>query len=78
MKISVRVIFNSKNNEIQDLGFDENGLKFYKIRVNQLPIKGKANKELVKILAEYLNIKKSDISIVSGLSSQNKIINIKD
>lgn len=40
------------------------------------PEKGKANKELVKLLAKTLGCLQQDIAIVSGLSSRKKLITI--
>ncbi len=38
------------------------------------PEKGKANKAIVKVLAKWLNMKSSDIQIVSGEKSKDKEI----
>lgn len=41
------------------------------------PEDGKANKELIKLLAESLDLKAMDISIVAGLTSRKKKIRIE-
>lgn len=76
MKISIKVIPNAKQNEIVE-GFDESGARILKVRVNQLPEDGKANKAAIELLAKYLKVKKSAVSIISGETSRNKIIEIK-
>lgn len=48
----------------------------YSISINSLPEKGKANKEIIKTLAKYFDIRISKINIVSGEKSKNKIIEI--
>lgn len=39
---------------------------------------GKANKEIVKLLSEYLDIPKSNISFKRGLKSKKKVIEIQE
>jgi len=40
------------------------------------PEKGEANKELVKKLARYFNTPTSNVRIVKGLKSRNKLVEI--
>jgi uncharacterized protein (TIGR00251 family) len=42
------------------------------------PVDGKANQELIKLLAKHYKIPKSTIVIKSGLSSRNKFIELPD
>jgi len=44
------------------------------IHLKSLPIDGKANEELIKLLAEKFKISKSRIIIKSGLTSRQKLI----
>lgn len=78
MKISVKIIPNAKQNEIVDDAFDLLGTRILKVKVNQPPEDGRANKALIEILADYFKVKKSAIAIVIGETSRNKIIEIKD
>lgn len=78
MKIAVKVIANAKKNEILELGYNDNNIKLFKIRINKIAHQGKANQELIKILAKYFCVKKNDIMITSGLTSCNKIIEINN
>ncbi len=43
-----------------------------KISVTVAPEKGKANKAVVKVLSKWLDVKSSDIQIVSGEMSRDK------
>ncbi len=43
-----------------------------KIAVTQAPEKGKANQALVKLLAELLDVKRSQIELLAGDTSQHK------
>jgi hypothetical protein len=47
-----------------------------KVKLTSPPVEGKANKELVAVLAQELKINKKDIEIVSGQSSKNKVVRI--
>jgi len=42
------------------------------------PKKGKANIELVKKIAEYFDLSSSQIKIISGLRSRNKLVEITE
>lgn len=77
MKISIKVIPNAKQNEIAEGGLDESGARILKVRVNQPPEDGKANKAAIELLAKYFKVKKSAVSIMSGETSRNKIVEIK-
>ncbi len=47
-----------------------------KIRVNAPPEGGKANKAIVKLLADALGIKTADVVLESGASSAQKVVRI--
>jgi len=48
-----------------------------KIRIAATPTKGKANKELIKLLSKTFNVQKNNITITSGHTSPIKIINVQ-
>ncbi len=48
------------------------------IYLKSSPVNGKANQELIKLLAKYYNIPKSKIMIKSGISSRKKWIELRD
>jgi len=75
MKISIKVIPGAKQNEISD-DFDEAGTRIIKVRVNKPAEDGKANKAAIELLAKYFKVKKSAVSIISGETSRNKIVEI--
>ncbi len=72
MLINVKVITNARKNAIKN---DEGIIKVY---VNAPPVKGKANKALVKLLAGHFKIKKVDIKIVKGEKSKFKTLEITE
>ncbi|NTU69852.1 DUF167 domain-containing protein, partial [bacterium] len=49
----------------------------FKILIKSVPEKGKANKELISILSKHFKVPKSTVSLLSGHTSRNKIINIE-
>ncbi|MFP4403057.1 MAG: DUF167 domain-containing protein [Candidatus Woesearchaeota archaeon] len=48
-----------------------------KVHLTKLPIDGKANCELIKLLSNYFSVKKNQIKIIKGKKSKNKIICIE-
>ncbi|MBW6440514.1 DUF167 domain-containing protein [Patescibacteria group bacterium] len=90
MKVNCKVITRSSRNEVVgldslfklDLNFKKNkgedDLPFLKIYLTAVPVDGKANKELVKLLAKELKIAKSKITIIKGEKKSEKIIEIYD
>lgn len=67
--IQVRVKPKSEKNEV--LSMDDGVLK---VNVKAPPDKGKANKELIKLLSKHF---KKKVEIISGLKSRNKRILLK-
>jgi uncharacterized protein (TIGR00251 family) len=70
-KITVRIIPNAHRSEVAG----QEG-ETWKIRVTAPPIEGKANKELLRWLAETLDVAPSEIEIVKGLGSKIKTLEI--
>ena len=48
----------------------------YQARVSAPPVKGKANKELITFLSQLLGMSKSQVDIIKGHTTRNKIIAI--
>jgi|SRR6516165_8198286 len=46
----------------------------WKVRVAAAPERGKANDALIVLLADVLPVGRSDVAVVSGLSSRDKIV----
>jgi uncharacterized protein (TIGR00251 family) len=64
---AVRVHAGARKNAIT--GEHEGALK---ISVTQPPEQGKANKAIVRLLADWLNVSKSQIELLSGATSSQK------
>ena len=71
MRFSLKVIPSSRRNQ----WVKENGL--IKVYLNAPAVDGKANASLVKFLAEHFDVKSSQIEIIKGLKTRQKIINIE-
>jgi hypothetical protein len=71
MKIFVKAKPSSKEERVEKVD-DEN----YIVSVKEPPVKGLANQAIIRSLAEYFKMSQSKISIVSGYTSRNKIIEI--
>ncbi len=46
------------------------------VQLKSSPVDGKANDELIKLLAKQFDVPKSNIRIKSGLSSRQKLIEV--
>jgi uncharacterized protein (TIGR00251 family) len=71
MKISVKVKPNAKQQKIEAIA--DGSLK---ISLKSPPIDGKANLELISLLAKYFKVSKSQVMIKSGQNNQSKIVEI--
>ena len=69
--LTVKVKPNSKQQKIEQQL--DGSLTVY---LKSSPVDGKTNKELIKLLSDRFNIPKSQITIKSGLSSKNKLVEL--
>jgi uncharacterized protein (TIGR00251 family) len=76
-KISIKVITHAKKSEVVADDFDLFGTRILRVKISQAPEDGKANKALIELLAEYLQVKKNSITIIVGEKSTHKIVEIK-
>ena len=70
MRLAVRVLPRSSRNSIE---WEQETLK---VRLTAPPVDGAANEALIALLAERLGLPKRSISIVSGATSRQKIVEI--
>jgi uncharacterized protein (TIGR00251 family) len=71
MRVSVLVVPNARKNGVVEEG---DHLKVY---VRAPPVKGKANEAVIEVLAEFFGVKKSDMRIMSGERSREKVVEIR-
>ncbi len=69
--LKIKVKPNSKQQNIQQ---EADGS--FTVHLKSPPVDGKANEELIKLLAAEFDVPKSAITIKSGLSSRNKLVEV--
>jgi uncharacterized protein len=70
--LSIRIQPRASKNEITRM--ENGGLK---IRLTAPPVDGAANEALIRLLADTLSVARSQVEIVSGHTSRDKIIRIR-
>lgn len=73
MIISVIVKTSATKENIEEIGDRK-----YKVSVSAEPIEGKANKKIIGLLSEFFDVPKSSVTIIRGLKSNIKIVEIYD
>jgi len=68
MKIFIHAKPKAKTNSIEQISPTE-----FKVSVTAPPVKGMANKAIVKIIAEHFSVASSSVRLVVGASSKHKI-----
>ena len=71
-KISIKTHPKSKKIELL-----QKDAAHYEVWVREAPEKGKANEAVIKALSDYLGVPRSRLTISSGHTSRNKIIEIE-
>lgn len=73
MKYLIKVKTKAKKEKVEII--NKNNLIIY---VKELPIEGKANEAIIRLLANFFKVSKAEVKIIRGLKSKNKIIEIKE
>lgn len=71
MRIYIKVSPRSSKNEVVKISEGE-----YKVKLTAAPVDGQANDMLIRVLADYLNLPKSNLKIIGGKTAKIKIIEI--
>ncbi|MBM4140160.1 MAG: DUF167 domain-containing protein [Nitrospira sp.] len=72
MKISVKVKPNAKQERLEKI--DE---KNFSVWVKEKPQEGKANQAVIKILSDYFGVAKSEVILLKGQTSRQKIFEVQ-
>jgi len=72
MKLQITVKPNAKEDRIEKLDEER-----FHLSVKEPPVQGRANRAVLRALAEYFGVSQNQISIVSGFTSRNKIVEIE-
>jgi uncharacterized protein (TIGR00251 family) len=70
MKIHVRVKPNSRTEEVSW----ESGN--FLVRLKEPPKEGKANQAIIRLLARHFGVSQSQVRILSGFRSRNKVVEV--
>lgn len=70
--LAIRVTTRASKNELTEIQDDGT----IKIRIKAAPVEGKANLALIDYLSDLLAVPKSNIEIIAGASSKNKLVTI--
>lgn len=71
MLIRVRVTPNAREASVTKVNES-----VFEVRVDEKAIQGQANKRLLEVMAKYLGVPKSKVSIVKGAKTRDKIIEV--
>jgi len=70
--IQIKVKPNSRTSRLE-----QNADGTWLAQLKSPPVDGKANEELISVIAKHFKCAKSDVSIKSGAASRNKLIQIR-
>ena len=70
MKIQVKVKPTSKTEELSQE--DDS----FMVKVKEPPKEGKANQVVIRLLAEHFGVSQSQVRILSGFRSRNKVVEV--
>jgi uncharacterized protein (TIGR00251 family) len=76
-RFAVRLTPKGGRDSVEGWAAGADGKPYLKARVSAPPEDGKANEALVRLLAKALDVGKTKVRIVSGMSSRVKMIEVK-
>jgi uncharacterized protein len=72
--VTIEVKVEPRSSKKQIIGAMDN--EILKVKLTAPPVDGSANEQLVELIAEAAGVKRSQVSIVRGLSSKRKLVRI--
>lgn len=72
MRIFVKVKLRAKFEYVEKI--DD---QHFSVFVNAMPVDGRANRAVVRALADYFGVAPSSVSILSGMTSKQKVVEIQ-
>jgi uncharacterized protein (TIGR00251 family) len=72
MKIQAKVKPNSRSEEVSREGDS------FIVKVKEPPKEGKANQAVIKLLAEHFGVPQSQVRILGGFRSKNKVVEVAE
>ena len=74
--LAVKVTPNARKSEVTGWGADEQGRPLLLVKLAAPALEGKANKELVRFMADVLDCAKSEVSLIRGETSRTKVLSV--
>lgn len=75
-QLVVRVTPNARKSDFAGWGMDEKGRSVLLIKLGAPPVDGKANAELIQFLAKQLGCSKSQVTLLRGEGSRQKVVEL--
>lgn len=72
----VRVTPNARRSEFAGWGADEKGRPVLLVKLQAPPVDGKANAELIRFISGALDCPKSQVALIRGESSRQKVLSV--
>src|SRR5687768_986566 len=76
VRLSVKVTPRAARSGLAGIAADADGRSYLAVRVTAPPEAGKANAELIKLLARRLGLAASGLHLVSGASARRKMVQV--
>ena len=76
VQLVVRVTPNARRSEILGWGSDEKGRPVLMVKLAAPPVDGKANTELLRFMAGLLDCSKSQVQLLRGEGSRQKVLEV--
>ena len=74
--VAIKVTPNARKSEVTGWGTDERGRPLLLVKLDAPALEGKANKELLRFMADHLGCAKSELSLVRGETSRTKAVSM--
>jgi len=71
----LKIFVKAKTNAREDLVLKIDETHF-EVKTKELPINGRANLAIIELLADFFDVSKTNIQIVSGFSSKTKVFEV--
>lgn len=76
MKIIVKAKPGAKEDKIKEVAGGIGGDKIFEVSVKEPPVQGRANASIARVLATYFGVSNSQVRLLSGFTSRQKIFEI--
>lgn len=76
MTLAVKVTPNARKSEVTGWSTDEQGRRVLLVKLAAPAQEGRANKELIRFMADFLCCAKGQVSLLRGDSSRTKVLEV--